>query len=246
VVAPEADVFVQSGNAAIGVLYNVTIYNPQRPGPPVPAPAVERAAAIAAARDILAALADPGAARPAAPPMQGPDYPVPARPCQLVTEATLATLLPKAQAVPAQKQAGTEADIEGCSWTAGTTDLSLSLSVTIFHPAIRIEDAHSSLEYTIQAESQDSADGPLRTMTAKTEPVPGVGSQATALFKDTVYASESSLYSYQVELLTWSGNALIGVKVNGFVGATYPPAQATALRYAIAVARDTLAALPGS
>jgi hypothetical protein len=246
VIPPEAAVVVQSGNVSFQVFYNVTIYNPQRPGPPVPAPAVEQAAAVAGAHDVLAALADPGAARPGAPPVRGPDYPLPAKPCGLVTTATLATMLSKAQAGPTQKQSNTVSDTEGCGWQGQTTALTLNLSVTIFHGVARIEDAHSALEYQIQVDSQDSADGRLRTATTKTEPVPGVGSQGTAVFQDTAYPDESGLISYRVELLAWSGNALIVVRVNGFVGATDPPTQATALRYAIAVARDTLTALPGA
>lgn len=246
VIPPEAAVVVQSGNVSFQVFYNVTIYNAQRPGPPVPAPAVERTAAVAAARDVLAALADPGAARPGAPSVEGPDYPLPARPCGLITAATLATMLPKAQAGPAQKQSNTVSDTEGCGWQGQTTALTLNLSVTIFHGVARIEDAHSSLEYQTQTDSQNSADGSLRTLTTKMAPVPGLGNQATAIFQDTAYTDESGLISYRVELLAWSGNALIVAQVNGFVGETDPPTQATALRYAVAMARDALTALPGA
>jgi hypothetical protein len=215
------DVIAWSGNAEVDASYSDLA-----PGATSPAETARLlAGAIAMAGDGLTALASPAAHGP--PP--GPRYARPGDACRLVTAPTLARYAPGAgkgqsggvEAAGLLGQSGQSR----CSWFPSTGDL--NLTVTTYSS---IDYGQAGLQFGIRFVRQL----PDQTING-TQPVRGVGDQATAIM-----AVEAG--SPTVELLVRSGNAVIDVS---YGDPAFPPELSRAGKLAadIAIARDVLAGL---
>jgi hypothetical protein len=218
------DVLVWSGNDGLDYTYT-----DQRAGS---ASRADRArlltAAIAMARDGLAALADPAAS--AFP--TGTIYSAPRDSCQLVTAPTLARYAAGVtghQLTSSGQPALGQSSDQTCAWNP--PDGSLFLEVTIY---TGIDNAQGGYQSGLQFAHQDSG-----TDFNGSQPVKGLGEQATAIFE-----TETSPSSPQVVLEMWSGNAVIDMTFDSLPPVLAPPpTRAVMLATDIAMARDALAHL---
>jgi len=214
-------VIAWAGNAEVNVSYSDLA-----PGATSPAETARLVAgAIAMAGDGLTALASPAAHAPPT----GPGYAPPGDACRLVTAATLARYAPGAGAGQSGGVTGPgllgQSGQSRCSWFPSTGDV--NLTVTTYSS---IDYGQAGLQFSIRFARQS----PDQT-TKGTQPVRGVGEQATAIF-----AVEAG--SPEVELLVRSGNAVIDAS---YSDPAFPPelSQAGKLAADIAMARDVLANL---
>lgn len=212
-----ADVTIWSGNAELDYTYS------DRRHGAAAQPDRDRllAGAIAMARDGLAALADPATA--AFP--KGISYVSPSHPCQLIRASTLARYA--AGAAGQQQSASGVPGNRTCDWFPDNGDLFLTVSVS---PSI--DDAQSEYQLDLQVAHQF----PLTKATGS-QPVKGLGTQATAIF-NTDPAGDPG-----VELYVWSGNAVIQMSFTGNSILGPAPSRAVMLAADIAMARDALASL---
>jgi hypothetical protein len=215
------DVIAWSGNAEFGVSYSDTAPDARSPAET----ARLLAGATAMARDELTALASPAAHGP--PP--GPDYAPPGNACRLVTASTLARYAAGAGAGQFGGTSGPsslgQSGQSSCSWFASTGDV--SLAVTTYSG---IDYGQAGLQFGISVVRQF----PDQTI-KRTQPVRGIGDQATAIFADEAGTPK-------VDLLVRSGNAVIDVT---YRDPAVPPelSQAGKLAADNAIARDVLANL---
>lgn len=206
---------VWSGNVEISYSYAFST-SPDR--------AALLAGVTAMARDSLAALANP--ARFSGP--VGPVYASPHDACTLIRASTLATYVPGATADGSAPKNNAGSELSSCFWSglAGY----INVFITISSDA---DNAEGGFDLDVQ-----NAKEPWSGITVVgSQPVTGLGEQATAIFQ-TVTGSPS------VDLFIWSGNAEIEVNlVNVTPGS---PGRATMLAGDVAAARDVLARLPRS
>jgi hypothetical protein len=209
------DLVVWSGNAELDYTYHDL-----RPGSAARSGRARLlAAVIAMARDGLASLADPAVA--AFP--RGISYASPRDPCQLVKASTLARY---AAGATGHQLSGASGD-RMCAWDPDDGDLFLTVSV---NPSI--DEAQSSYQFGLQFARKDS-----NTKFNGSQPVKGLGTQATAIFNTGPTGDPA------VELDVWSGNAVIEMTFdsNSILGPA--PSRAVMLAADIAMARDALASL---
>lgn len=122
-----------------------------------------------------------------------------------------------------------------CYWdTQGSS--TLSVQVNIYDSATGGLGPQAGYEFWVQ-NGEVSAVGDT---VVRTEPVRGVGDQATA-----IYLANSQTSTQGVTLVTWSGNAVVQVTYE--VGAnTAAPPRDVQLAAAIAFTRNALARLPSA
>lgn len=224
---------VRSGNAVVIVTYEVA---PPfgHPPPPRPANAALLTDTVAMARDVLVSLARPAAvvALPSTIPSGATTEPEPhfagtARPCSLIKAATLARYAPGAEA-NTQSPAEGVGLVLGCIWVSQHADVVLELNITA-NPA-------SAVEQYVLAVGDDTKTSDDQTFHG-TQPVKGIGQQATAVFQ-TMPEHISA-----VTLEVWSGNAEFSV-ILGDQPSSKALSPAAKLAGAIAMAREVLADLP--
>jgi hypothetical protein len=209
------DLVVWSGNAELDYTYNDL-----RPGSAARSDRARLlAAVIAMARDGLAALADPAVA--AFP--RGISYVTPRDPCQLVKASTLARY---AAGATGHQLSGASGD-RMCAWDPDDGELFLTVSV---NPSI--DEAQSSYQFDLQFARKDS-----NTKFNGSQPVKGLGTQATAIFNTGPDGDPA------VELDVWSGNAVIDMTFDSSSILGPAPSRAGMLAADIALARDALASL---
>jgi hypothetical protein len=224
--ATTVDVLVRSGNVIISVYYYVT---PLIGGPTLqPTSAALLAATITMVRDALAGLARP-AALTAVPltvpsPVPGPLYAGLPHPCTLLRPRTLARYVPGATA----QQLGYGFNVGDCSWIGRRVQVTLDVDV--------LPDYGTAERYYRTAVQQDKVP-PAGTTFTGSEPVKGLGQQATADFQ--AEPLDVTLLSLQV----WSRNADIDLTVDDLL---YGPALSRAAKVALAttLVRAVLADLP--
>lgn len=185
-----------------------------------------RTTIIAAAAVLLAAAGAAVAVRLTSQSPQSQDHAVLANPCVMVSPATLAKYLPGATSTGPLPRIGPPSsgvpDSGGCSWQAPGGYL--TVIATIYGSATGQYGAQQGFDSTVHANSRGgSAD----------RPVPGLGDQATAIFRTIAPGP-----LYDTELYVRSGDALIMVGLG-----TSKPGDAAALSRATAIARDVLANL---
>jgi hypothetical protein len=209
------DVLVWSGNIELDYMFNVTN---------VPASAsMLLAVGTAMARDGLAALATPSASSY----LQEPVYASPHDTCALIRAATLARYAPGAavDSTPLPSD-GAGPQLNSCDWNSSNGIL--DLFVTIYANAY---SALSGYEHDVQNADLNES-GITRN---GTQPVKGVGDQATAVFV-------TSLGTPEVELYVLSGNAEIEMTFDDQpTGPTLSPTGELAAD--IAMVRDVLSDL---
>jgi hypothetical protein len=181
---------------------------------------------IAAAAVLLAAAGAIVAVRLTSQSSQSQEHAILADPCALVSPATLARYLPGASSTGPFPMTGPSSsgvpNAGGCSWDAPGGPL--TVAAAIYGSATGQSGAQQGFDSNVHVDSQGGG---------VDRPVPGVGDEATAIFRTT---GAGPLYS--TELYVRSGDALI------FVGLSTPKfADAAALSRAIAIARDVLANL---
>jgi hypothetical protein len=211
------ELFVWSGNAKIDLWLNYS-------GSATPGRIALVTASIAMARDILAALARPAASSQP----HGPLYASPSDACALVKASTLAAYAPGAARAPGlgELQGAGGSQTFDCAWSAdgGSIDLNLSIYTSA-------DGAQGGFEFDLeQAHKQ------LDTAIHGTQPVKGLGEQATALFETQMGDSPG------VQLYVWSGNAEIQVSFSNVPFST-PVSRAAMLAADTAITRDVLADL---
>ena len=218
---------VRSGNAIAGIIYS----DNQVMGTLQLATLADQ---IAIARDVLTVLSRPATAAPvtlSAP--QGPRYGQPSRACRLAAPATLSRYLPGATAdahIPDTPSGG----MASCYWdTQGYS--TLSVQVIIYDSALGGLGPQAGYEFWVQ-NGEVSAVGDT---VVRTEPVRGVGDQATA-----IYLADSQTSTKGVTLVTWLGNAVVQVTYQ--VGTNTGAPRYVQLAAAIAFTRDALARLPSA
>jgi hypothetical protein len=225
---PGTSLLVRSSNAEIALNYAVTV--------PATGTAVMLGAdsgqltgMVSMARGILAALAQPAAVA-SVPVSPEPHYVGSHDPCSLITTATVATYAPGATVKPQPAVGGSgPPQMSSCSWNSKSGTVLLTLSS--FPDAV---SARQSYDLEAQANSRSIAG---ETVTGSVW-MADLGEDAAAIFQ-TRSASDRG-----VALIVWSGNAEISLWYAATGSA--PPARATLLTGAIAMARDVLAALPRS
>ena len=211
------EMLVWSGNIELDYWYSDS-------GSPPPDNAMLLAGGIAMARDGLAALASLSTSSYP----QGPVYANPHDACPLVKGSTLARFVPGATGgqTPGPNLVGPE--LITCQWNAPTAFLILSVIIDA--------DADGAQAY-YQISLRQARENYAGTRFDGTQPVPGLGNQATAVFLfDAAGAPE-------VNLEVWSGNAEIEMSIDD---PAYGPTLSRAQKLAagIAMARDVLADLP--
>jgi hypothetical protein len=177
------------------------------------------------ARDILAALAGPAASfQP-----HGPLYASPSDACALIKASTLAAYAPGAGSgsITAQPTPIGGPEDFNCSWYPDTGIVSLDVNIYT-----DTDSAQGGFETDLQSEDQS----PFTTVRG-TQPVKGLGEQATAFFETGLGNSPT------VTLYVWSGNAEVQLSYSQ-EGATTPVSRAVMLAADIAMARDVLSDLP--
>jgi hypothetical protein len=244
--------FIRSGNADIFLNYAI---GADGPGATLPANAVLLADATAMARDVLASLANPAAAKTAPPgtppsspaasptPPPGPVYANPHHPCKLVSAATLARYLPGAAVIPApavpSPPPGTP-QASTCGW--GTDNGVFTIFVTTYPPGT-MQTAQQGYDFDAQYDQHGGTLGNTKTTVNEAQPVTGIGNQAIAIFQTRSTAGLAP--SQVIELLAWSGNAQLEIMLNyGGPLSAQPPSRTAQRAAAAAIARDILAALP--
>lgn len=240
---PGIAVLARSGNADIAVSYSDFPIGSARPALTT---ATEQAAAVAMARDVLAALANPAAAAAAAAPSgtaapaaspspQGPHYAVPPDACTLIRTPTLARYAPGAASKPFPAPSSTvpgTPQLANCGWLAPDASITLNLTVDP-DTASALQGYEFAVQYARQGGNGVTFDG--------AQPVAGVGQRATAVFQTLSIAGSQS---HQVTVYAWSGNAEVTLTF-GSVALTGPGmSRATELAGATAMTRDVLAGLP--
>jgi hypothetical protein len=232
---PGASLVVRSSNALIVLNYNVIVTATETYLPPR-ADAAQLTALTSMARDILAALARPGASSgPSAPVAPEPHYAGRRDPCRLITAATLATYAPGATLSPVPNPPGSASaspQTNTCSWgTISGTNISLTLSIFADAPSAQQEFltglqsfSHGGAGTTVTAEQ------PLADPGAPADP----GAQGVAIFQTQTGAQV-------VEILLWSGNAELEYSYQNPGGPS--PSRAMLLAGGLEIARDALAAL---
>jgi hypothetical protein len=238
---PDASLLVRSGNADIVVSYRIS---PVVSAPPPPAHAALLALVTVMARDVLAALANPPAARTAAPgtsaspassaPSPGPRYGKPRSWCALVKASTLARYAPGAVTNPAGPTSVPSGPLifGNCSWGADNASIVLSIRLYPDTPS-----AQQSFEFDI-ADRQQPGTG---ITSDGAHAVGHLGQQAVAVYQTY---HDMSGNSRAVELYVWSGNAEIDISVSGISVLQAPPSRSAMQAADIAMARDVLAGLP--
>jgi hypothetical protein len=227
---------VRSGNVVAAVSYTVDPVTASLSAPPNRAGLADQ---VTLARDLLTVLARPATAaaiRITGP--GGPRYGDPLHACRLVTTATLHAYLPGATA-DASNPDTPQANLSACLWDTQSGSPSLALILGIFGPADQ-EQLDPRVMYETDVQEQDQSED--QTTVLRTEPVAGLGGQATA-----IYTADSVIRSEGVTLLVWSGDAVIQLsyQVNGDPQLGPPPPPRTAqLATVTALARAILAALP--
>jgi hypothetical protein len=114
-----------------------------------------------------------------------------------------------------------------CAWDPDDGELFLTVSV---NPSI--DEAQSSYQFDLQFARKDS-----NTKFNGSQPVKGLGTQATAIFNTGPDGDPA------VELDVWSGNAVIDMTFDSSSILGPAPSRAGMLAADIALARDALASL---
>jgi hypothetical protein len=192
-----------------------------------PAASLDRAtllaAGVAMARDGLAALAS----RSASSYPLGPVYASPHDTCKLIKASTLARYAPGASVDTVPAAIGGPFQISNCAW--GAPDGTLFLDVTIYSDA---DGALGGYQSDTQAARQNQNGNRFNG----SQPVKGLGDQATAIF-------ETSLGFPEVDLYVLLGNAQVEIS---FADLPFSPTLSRDEKLAadIAMIRDVLAGLP--
>jgi hypothetical protein len=210
--------------AAITVLLVAACTSSPRPAQ-ADAPRPAQADATASHPADSRSVSDPAAPSATTSP-PGPLYARPQDVCRLVRAATLATYLPDAgRGTSDQSKAVT---LQNCTW-AGTSG-GLVVEVSVWGTAT-IARAFYDASGPINDQNGDGV-----TVTA-TQPVTGVGRQATAVFQTITPGAIRS-----VLLFAWSGDATIEISYQP--RGTAAPTARTRLTAAVTIAREVLTALP--
>jgi hypothetical protein len=208
------EVFVWSGNIELDYWFT-------------PVTSLDRAtllaAGVAIARDGLAALAS----RSASSYPQGPVYASPHDACKLIKASTLARYAPGASVDTVPVAIGGPFQVSNCAW--GAPDGTLFLDVTTY------SDADAALG-GYQSDTQNARQNQNGNRFNGSQPVKGLGDQATAIF-------ETSLGYPEVDLYVLLGNAQVEMT---FADLPFSPTLSRDEKLAadIAMIRDVLAGLP--
>lgn len=227
--AVDTDLVVWSGNAEIELDFAAMPSSPSgvlaEPGDGYQPVTTLKVLAYA----VLAALAHPGQAAPAA---AWPRYGPPPHSCLLVSGTTLAGYMHDAKVDSAADSLSTPADglqQATCQWS--TNDSSLTVIFSLDGAAAGLAGAQQEFESALLSDHSKAGE----TVTGAS-PVLGLGDLATAI-------TESDSRSRYAILLVWSGNAVIEVDYR--VGAGVGTGPAAQVKFAESVVSNVLSHLHG-